>query len=505
MMAGTAPAEAGYVAGNAPAAGTASAGARTAPSGTTLADPVTVEHKPDLGSSLYEITEYLEKQQAYDLFAYLLRDLLVAQPKDPLQHLVDCLQVQVPTGPLQVFVTSPPGVGRSKLCRNLAKKFGLTYISAGELLRDAVGVDVSKIDLASDKDVTTVVLDAVKQAKSMMQGFVLDGFPRTRMQTSVLQEHAVVPTHVLLLKAKTEQILERQRLEGEVVDPEVMAAKLNQFTCHQSIALETYTSKIKVIDAFAPSDFVASEMERVVRMLPRSKGPACPPRVVIVGARGSGLREHASRLASRLGAVFIDGERMQSSLTRQGETGFLNDKAASPCSPMSMTTSIDLPKERLTTIAREDALGEVGIRLRQPDCKKQGYVMCGCVNSQEIARVMAEDIQLSPTRVIALRTSADVCVNRLRHLAVDKVTGKVWTYRPQSDQIRQRLQKSPQNVPAAVTAACQAYEAKLPSILEAFGCDGRCTEFQADGDPEDTYSNVIEFVERPLPIGSSRN
>merc|ERR1719201_2727565 len=127
--------------------------------GTTLEDPVTKEHLPDLGTSLYEITEYLEKQQAYDLFDYLLRDLLVSQPQDPLQHMIDCLQVQVPSGPLQVFVCSAPGVGRSQYCKDLASKFGLAYISAGELLRDAK-VDVSKTDLAADKDVSDIVLKA---------------------------------------------------------------------------------------------------------------------------------------------------------------------------------------------------------------------------------------------------------------------------------------------------------------------------------------------------------
>jgi len=468
--------------------------------GTTLADPVAADHKPDLGSSLHEISEYLEKQQAYDLFDYLLRDLLVSQPQDPLQHLIDCLQVKVPSGPLQVFVSSAPGIGRGPLCRNLALKFGLTYISAGQLLKDQLGVDVTKGDLADDKDVATVVLDAVKQAKSLMQGFVLDGFPRTRMQTSILQEHAIVPTHVLVLKASTENILERQAMirdgaiEGNCLDPKVLHAKLNQYTCHNSSALETYSAKIKVIDASAPTEFVSSEMERIVRMLPRSKGPGCPPRVLILGPRGSGVREHASRLASRLGAVFVDGERLQS--TRQTES-------AQPCSPGRMTTSIDLPQEKLASIAGEDALGEVGVRLRQPDCKAQGYVMCGYINSPGIAKVLAQDIHLCPTRVLALRASVDVCVARLRHLTVDKVTGQVWTTRPRSENVRKRLQRSQQDMPDAVAAANEAFEATFPSILQALGSDGRCLEIQADGDPEEVYVNVVEFVERPLPLSSS--
>jgi len=469
--------------------------------GTTLEEPVTKEHTPDLGTSLYEMTEYLEKQQAYDLFDYMLRDLLVAQPKDPVQHMIDCLSVPVPSGPLQVFVCSAPGVGRSQYCKDLAEKFGLAYISAGELLRGQK-VDVRKLDLADDKQVSDVVLEAVKKARSSMQGFILDGFPRTKMQTSLLQENGIVPTHVLVLKGNTDKIMERQasirdgNLQGEYVDPQVLQSKINLHTCHSSAALEAYANKTKVIDAFAPPDFVASEMERTVRMLPRSKGPSGPPRVLVLGPRGSGVREHASRLASRLGSVFVDGERLQSTNAGGGYTGGAS-------SPRRMVTSIDLPKEKLENTAAKDALGDVGVRLRQPDCKKHGYVMCGFVQSSDIASVLSEDIYLRPTRVIALRASVSVCLARLRHLTTDKVTGKVWTTRPQDENLRKRLNRSKEDMPDAVQAASEAYDANLPSILRVLGSGGRCMEVQADGDPEDAYVDIVEFVERPLPLGSS--
>jgi len=481
--------------------------------GTTLADPVSEEHKPDLGASLHEIAEYLEKQQAYDLFDYLLRDLLVAQPQDPLQHLVDCLNVQVPSGPLQVFVSSSPGINRSRFCRDLALKFGLTYISAGELLKDSLGVDVAKIDLADDKDVSQVVLDNVKQAKGLMQGFVLDGFPRTRTQTSILQEHAIVPTHVLVLKASIENVKERQAMirdgamEGMLVDPQVMARKQNQYTCHSSAALEPYSNKIKVIDAFAPPEFVISEMERTVRMLPRSKGPGCPPRVLVIGPRGSGAREHASRLATRLGLVFVDGERLQVQASASRQSDPSSPKASRQAgqgysSADTMSTSIDLPKEKLEAIAGKDSLGNIGVRLRQQDCKECGYVMCGFVNTEGLAKILAEDVHLCPTRVVALRASVSVCVARLRHLAVDSVTGKVWTSRPQDQNVRKRLQRNQQDLPANVAIANEAYEACLPRLLGALGRDGRCLEVNADADPEAVYVDVVEFVERPLPLGS---
>ena len=69
--------------------------------GTTLDNPMTVEQKPDLKSSLRDITEYFEEQGAYDIFDYLLKELLIKRPADPLQHMIDCLKTEHRSGPLK--------------------------------------------------------------------------------------------------------------------------------------------------------------------------------------------------------------------------------------------------------------------------------------------------------------------------------------------------------------------------------------------------------------------
>jgi adenylate kinase len=458
---------------------------------------------------LHEINEYFEKQQAYDLFDYMLRELLISQPQDPLQHLIDCLGSQAPAaGPLQVFVSSAPGVGRKDLCRQLADNYGLSYIAAGDLLRDQ-GVQTDNIGgFADDITVSDIVLEAVLQARRSMQGFVLDGFPRTRTQACKLKELSVVPTHVLVLKASKEAIIERQEsiangaFEGELIPSEVLEAKLNQYTCHSASALESYAAKIKIIDALLPPNVVYTHMERTVRMLPRSKGPGPPPRILILGPRGSGAREHASRLASRLGAVFVDGTSLPG-YTRPGYPSRQEKKAAQSLASLSQSTmtSIDLPN--MSSLAKEDPLGVVGVRLRQPDCTAQGYVMCGFVYSPEIAKTLAEDVCLCPLRVVILEASVEVCVARLRNIAVDPVSIKVWTTRPRDETIRNRLERSPENTPAAVEASHKAHSENVQGVIAALGSDGRCSLVQADCEPEDVFSNVVEFVERPLPLPAS--
>jgi adenylate kinase len=469
--------------------------------GTTIADPVAVDHKPDLSSSLYEISEYLENQQAYDLFDFMLRELLITQPHDPLQHMIDCLECKIASGPLQVFVSSAPGVGRTDLCKRLAENYGLDYICSGDLLRER-GVKTQSLNYADDETMSNIVLENILQARKIMRGFVLDGFPRTRLQACKLQEHSIVPTHVLVLKANREAIMERQeqiasgKLEGEYVPMDVLEGKLNQYTCHSSSALESYAEKIKVIDASLPPNTVYAQMEQSVRMLPRSKGPGRPPRVLMLGPRGTSVREHASRLAVRLGAVFINGGSLMS---------YMNEtSSSSQVSSASMTTSIDVP--HVQGAAADDPLGILGLRLRQKDCQVQGYVLCGFDAFDALAQTLASDVHLCPTRIVALQASAEVCIERLRYLAVDSVTGKIWTSEPSSEVIRTRLQRDPADAPAAVQANHAAYAAKLQVILGALSSDGnkgKYAEIQADGDVEDVFSAVVDFVERPLPLPPS--
>lgn len=468
--------------------------------GTTLDNPVTKEWKPDLKSGRQEIQEYFQDQGAYDLFDYLLKELLTKQPADPLGHMLECLATEYPTGPLKIIVCSMPGIGRPYLAQRLAEHFGLMYIGAGELLRES-GTPTSNLGYAVDGTLAEVVMQRLQQAAERMQGWVLDGFPRTRYQTTFLKERSIVPTHVLVLKASPDWIYKRHQLivdgdiEGEHVPEDVMELKLRMHTCHSNSALETYKEKIITISAETEEEQVFTDMERAVRTLPRSRGPQPPPRVVILGPRGVGVREHASRLATRLGAVFVDGAKIQAQEKPTKQTKSRQSLMAS----RSMT-SMDLPN--LPPLAAGDKLGAVGVRLRQPDCVKQGYVMCGFPASKMLAKILHEDSQLIPIRVITLNASADTCVRRLRHVLTDTATGKVWTSLPKKEEIRKRLYRDPEDQPVAVMKAHSEYTKALPEILNELKLDGeaKCFDIPADGPPEVVFNTAVEFVERPLPL-----
>merc|ERR1711985_15526 len=101
--------------------------------------------------------EYLDSKGAYDIFDTLLKELLMKQPEDPLQAMIDTLKTEIPSGPLRVVVVSASGTSRFKWCEKIADKYGLKIISPGKLLREQVGKAVEMIDFADDEQIIKLV------------------------------------------------------------------------------------------------------------------------------------------------------------------------------------------------------------------------------------------------------------------------------------------------------------------------------------------------------------
>eukprot|EP00927_Polykrikos_kofoidii_P003013 TRINITY_DN111_c0_g3_i1.p1 TRINITY_DN111_c0_g3~~TRINITY_DN111_c0_g3_i1.p1 ORF type:complete len:818 (-),score=123.50 TRINITY_DN111_c0_g3_i1:23-2476(-) len=479
--------------------------------GTILEDPVGEDWKPDLRKARHDISEHFRDHDAVDLFSSLFKQLVTEQPKDPISHMIDFLKAQHPLhGPLKVIVSRAPGAEHVTLARQLADHFQLEYISAGEVL-NIPGVDTSDGVFDDDAKVATTVMKTVQKANKKMHGFVLEAFPRTRFQTSFLKEYSIVPTHVLILKSDTDQIIERNRLigegslDGDFVPPKELENRLRLHTCHTANALEPYADKLCMIDTTVDSDAILASMVKAVKMLPRSKGPKPPPRVIILGPRGVNVREHSRALASRLGAVHVDGTELLRrrsvnraiSVTGDKQKGLRAQEEQLQEAGRKPLAIVELPN--VEELEGQDPLGMVGVRLRQRDCSRLGWVLSSFPNTSAFAECLAEDEYLVPTRVVVLHASAETCASRLECRRVDPVTGEVWTSEPEHADVRRRLQTRPEDQPAALAAAHKVFSESISDIVEILKFGGRCLEISADGPPEGVFTEIVEFVERPLP------
>eukprot|EP01106_Pelomyxa_sp_JSP_P001372 TRINITY_DN1205_c0_g1_i2.p1 TRINITY_DN1205_c0_g1~~TRINITY_DN1205_c0_g1_i2.p1 ORF type:complete len:145 (-),score=28.34 TRINITY_DN1205_c0_g1_i2:72-506(-) len=111
--------------------------------------------------------------------------------------------------PLRVVLAGPPASGKGTQCELIAKRYGLSHISTGDLLRKEIKAR-SKIGLLAapyttsgglvpDKIVIDLVASVLTSEPCSSKGWLLDGFPRTGEQADTLISLNLVPSKLIIL------------------------------------------------------------------------------------------------------------------------------------------------------------------------------------------------------------------------------------------------------------------------------------------------------------------
>lgn len=122
------------------------------------------------------------------------------------------------------MIIGPPGAGKGTQARLLSEKYGYPQISTGDILREmaqaetSLGSEIRKT-LASGKLVSDEILAEVIQARTSrsdcINGYILDGFPRTVNQAHQLEDLAEQQKKdVLLVRVKVHEDVLLKRLTG---------------------------------------------------------------------------------------------------------------------------------------------------------------------------------------------------------------------------------------------------------------------------------------------------
>ena len=132
---------------------------------------------------------------------------------------------------MRMILVGPPGAGKGTQAGELVNRFGISHISTGDMLRAAVsrGTALGKQadgymkagGLVPDDLVIAMVIERIQQP-DCTDGFMLDGFPRTRPQAEALDaelEKAGLALDVVLqIEVPDELIVER--ITGRRLDPD---------------------------------------------------------------------------------------------------------------------------------------------------------------------------------------------------------------------------------------------------------------------------------------------
>ena len=128
----------------------------------------------------------------------------------------------------------PPGVGKGTQATLLKSDLGVPHVSTGDILRQAVreGSSLGRRvkgtmdsgQLVSDELMAELIVERLGRADAR-EGFILDGFPRTKEQVAildtVLERLGITLDGVLLLTADEEEVV--RRLVNRRVCPKCLA------------------------------------------------------------------------------------------------------------------------------------------------------------------------------------------------------------------------------------------------------------------------------------------
>ncbi|MEA1994405.1 MAG: adenylate kinase [Euryarchaeota archaeon] len=95
---------------------------------------------------------------------------------------------------MKLILLAPPGAGKGTQAERIAKDYAVKHTSTGDLLREAVdkatphGLEAEKYMKKGELVPNEVVIDIMKNKLKEMDGFILDGFPRTLKQAKMLDE-----------------------------------------------------------------------------------------------------------------------------------------------------------------------------------------------------------------------------------------------------------------------------------------------------------------------------
>jgi adenylate kinase len=212
---------------------------------------------------------------------------------------------------MRLILLGPPGAGKGTQAKLLVQRYGIVPLSTGDMLRAAVaaktpiGLKARDImaagGLVPDDVVVGIIAERIEQPDAV-NGFVLDGFPRTVPQAEaldrLLKERGLKLDGVIELRVNESALLQRvetrvaqMEARGEAVraddTPEVLSKRLAAYRAQTEPLVRYYAERrmLVTLDGMMSIDEVTKEINRVLnaivaaerRPAPRKAAKAAAP------------------------------------------------------------------------------------------------------------------------------------------------------------------------------------------------------------------------------------
>jgi adenylate kinase len=171
---------------------------------------------------------------------------------------------------VRLVLLGPPGAGKGTQAAILSEKLGVPHISTGDLFRanigqqTALGLEAKKYLDAGDlvpSEITNNMVRARVSEPDAVNGFLLDGFPRTVDQAQALEgilgELNAKLDGVLAFEVDDDVVVERMLARGRADDTEdVIRNRMRVYREETAPLLDHYAGQIVTVDAVGEVDEV---------------------------------------------------------------------------------------------------------------------------------------------------------------------------------------------------------------------------------------------------------
>ena len=193
---------------------------------------------------------------------------------------------------MNILLLGPQGSGKGTQARRIATEYGLVHIATGDILRGAIAEEtelgrrvrpiVESGRLVPDDLMIELIRDRIGR-RDAVEGFILDGFPRTLAQAEALDRMLHEGDHDLDVVFELQiaddvcvaRLSKRAREEGRADDtPEVIRRRLALYHDQTEPLIEHYriTGKLVGIHAERTIDQVFAEIQDALELATSSSG-----------------------------------------------------------------------------------------------------------------------------------------------------------------------------------------------------------------------------------------
>ncbi len=187
---------------------------------------------------------------------------------------------------MNIILFGPPGAGKGTQAQVLVDDYGLVQLSTGDMLRQArdsgtdLGNKVKDImdsgQLVSDEIVVGIIAERIEQP-DCANGFILDGFPRTRPQAEALDhmlaEKGLKLDAVIMIEVPDDELFRRIDTRAKETDgarpddtPEVLRRRLDVYHQQTAPVLPYYDQKgmLKTVDGLETVGGVTAQIKEIL-------------------------------------------------------------------------------------------------------------------------------------------------------------------------------------------------------------------------------------------------